>query len=120
MKKFAAIVLAILMTVSITACKSGGVDSDLLGKYSYCGEDESFTSTVVLNENGTFEFTFSEISDYIGHGKYTIKNDVLTLKTDDGKYHYTFKMEDGTLIFDAENSSEEIWFGDFSDGSVFE
>lgn len=124
--KFMYIVAAILIATSITACSSGksdgntAVNTDFYGKYTYCGKDSDVTSTVVLNENGTFVFTFSETSDYLGTGKYTLKGDVLTLKTDDGKYNYTFKTDNGTLVFDAENSSEQLWSGEFSDGSVFE
>lgn len=123
MKKWIAMFIASALIISMTACfsgKSGGMDSELLGKYDFISEESEMTSTVVLNEDGTFVFTFSPLSDYIGSGKYTIKNDVLTLKTDDGKYHYVFKMKDGTLIFDAEKSSEQLWFGEFTDGSVFE
>lgn len=123
MKKWIAMIIASTLILTMTACfsgKSGGLDAELLGKYDYIDEEDEMTSTVVLNEDGTFVFTFSPLSSYIGHGKYTVKDDVLTLKTDDGKYHYVFKMEDGTLIFDAEQSSEEVWLGGFSDGSVFE
>lgn len=123
MKKWIAMFVASALIISMTACfsgKSGGLDTELLGKYDYIDEDSELSSTVVLNEDGTFVFTFSPLSSYVGNGKYTVKDDVLTLTTDDGKYHYVFKMEDGTLIFDAEKSSEELWFGQFSDGSVFE
>ena len=58
-------------------------------------------------------------------GTYTVDGDTLVLHTDDGEYTYTFtveKDEDGIrrLIFDAENSSDFLHFGEFGDGAVFE
>lgn len=115
---------AVVMALALTACggrKSGGaVDTDFYGKYVYSGSDAVHQSVLVLSENDSFTFTFSMLSSYVGYGQYTVKDDVLTLQTDDGQYHYTFKMVDGTLVFDAAHSSKETWFGEFTDGSVFE
>ncbi len=119
--KLVLLLAAIVIASFVTSCTSAGSqNSDFYGKYSYCGEVSGVTSTVVLNEDGTFVFTFSETSSYLGAGKYTVKGDTVMLKTDDGKYRYTFKLHDGTLIFDGKNSSDQTWLGEFSDGSVFE
>jgi hypothetical protein len=82
-------------------------------------EDVMKTAGVVLNDNGTFTFTFSPLSSYIGHGAYEIDGDTLTLNTDDGKYVYVFAMIDDTLVFNATASSGYVWFSGTTGGSVF-
>lgn len=130
--KVLAILMALTLMVSFTACgknkKTGSgkgssvvsADADFFGKYVFAGSDAAHESIIVLGEDGSFTFTFSHLSSYVGYGQYTLKDDVLTLKTDDGQYHYTFKVVDGTLVLDGKNSSKETWNGEFKDGSVFE
>lgn len=128
-----ALLMAVAMLFSLSACgkkktkntdtKSTAVvsaDADFFGKYVFGGSDAAHESIIVLGEDGSFTFTFSHLSEYVGHGQYTLEGDVLTLKTDDGQYHYTFKVVDGTLVLDGKNSSKETWTGEFKDGSVFE
>ena len=93
--------------------------------YMYRESDSVVKPKVILSENNRFQFTFSAVSSYWGRGTYTVKGDTLVLHTDDGEYTYTFAVEtdgDGIrrLIFDAENSSEFLHFGEFGDGAVFE
>lgn len=82
-------------------------------------EDIMKTAGVVLNDNGTFAFTFSPLSSYLGHGAYRIDGDRLTLNTDDGRFVYVFTMIDDTLVFNAAASSDQVWFSGITDGSVF-
>ncbi len=82
-------------------------------------EDIMKTSGIVLNDNGTFSLTFSPISSYLGYGTYKIEDNRLILNTDDGNYTYVFDMVDDTLVFDADASSEQLWFSNITDGSVF-
>ncbi len=82
-------------------------------------EDFIKTAEVVLNKDETFTFNFSPISSYLGHGTYKIDGNRLTLNTDDGYYTYVFDMVDDTLVFDADASSEQVWFSGITDGSVF-
>lgn len=71
-----------------------------------------------LYENGKFVFTFHPYTGYFGRGNYEINGDTLTLTTDDG-YIYSFKEKNGVYIFDAKNSSDELWMSDIKDGSEF-
>lgn len=71
-----------------------------------------------LYENGKFVFTFHPYTGYFGQGNYEINGDTLTLTTDDG-YIYSFKEKNGVYIFDAKNSSDELWMSDIKDGSEF-
>lgn len=88
--------------------------------YAYRGENKWGDPGVILNGDGTFTFTFSMISSYIGVGTYTEKDDRLTLYTDDGQYVYVFDIIEDNLVFDADASSSMTWFADIPDGAVFE
>lgn len=88
--------------------------------YAYRGENKWGAPAVSLNGDGTFTFTFSLISSYIGVGTYTEKDDRLTLYTDDGQYVYVFDIIEDNLVFDADASSSMTWFADIPDGAVFE
>lgn len=87
--------------------------------YVYRDSENVLPASFTLYEDNTFTFTFSAVSSYIGVGTYRIENDQLILTTDDGNFVYTFTAGDDGYIFDAENSSDMIWFADFQDGSVF-
>lgn len=121
MKKIIFMLMAAALVLSAAACSSQmqAANADLIRAYAYNAEDIVHCSSVILHEDGTFVFHFSAISSYMGHGEYTVENDVVTLFTDDGEYHYTFRKKGDTLIFDAAHSSENLWFGEFTDGSVF-
>ena len=81
---------------------------------------DSMKPSLVLLENGTFQFTFSVFSSYIGIGTYEIQDGSLTLQTDDGQFTYVFAMVDDVLVFDAERSSEQLWGSGLYDGAVME
>ncbi len=114
MKKFFLIAASILLFAAIL-CSCN--DKSLCGTYTF-GEGVNF-SEVTLNEDGSFEFVFSPISSYLGIGSFTVRGNRLTLETSDGKYHYVFRITDSGIEFDAEASSDIIWFGEFADGALF-
>ncbi len=90
-----------------------------VGTYAYNGGDLTKTATVCLFDDGQFQFVFSPLSSYIAIGSYTIENDRLTLHTHDGMFVYVFDMVDDTLVFDAEASTDRVWYSGITDGSVF-
>ena len=98
----------------------GTAMANVVGYYVFRDSEEMMKPTVTLFDDGSFSFTFSMISSYFGVGEYQIKNDRLTLRTDDGKFVYVFDMVDNKLIFDGDASSDMVWFSDIRDGSVFE
>ena len=60
-----------------------------------------------LAQDNQFVFTENIFSSYLGVGTYTIENQIVTAKTDDGKYTYVFHiLEDGRLLFDVDKSAE--------------
>ena len=76
-------------------------------------------TAITLQEDGTFWFSFSPLSSYIGHGDYSIENGRLILPTDDGRFTYYFDiLDENTLSFDAEASSDMVWFSELQDGDI--
>jgi hypothetical protein len=66
---------------------------------------EAILPTINIESNN-FSFSYDLLSSYFPHGTYTLKDDILTMTTDDQMYHYSFKVEKDTLIFQKEKSSE--------------
>lgn len=89
--------------------------------HTYAREDEelAFSTSITLYDSGEFIFSFSPVSSYLGHGEYTMEHDRLTLKTEDGNYTYVFDMVDDTLRFDADVSSDMLWYSGMADGDIF-
>ncbi|MBE5892738.1 MAG: hypothetical protein E7286_05080 [Lachnospiraceae bacterium] len=94
-------------------------DSEVIAAYTYKDLKGVSTPTVTLYEDGEFTFFFSVISSYFGYGSYQMEEDKLTLRTNDGRFLYTFTIVEDTLVFDGENSSEALWFSNITDGAVF-
>ena len=73
--------------------------------------------SLVLWGGGHFSMSFSILSSYAGIGEYTIQDDILTLKTDDGLYTFIFRMVGDTIVYDQEASGGvSIW--ELKDGLV--
>lgn len=83
--------------------------------------------TVILYADNKMMFNYSLLSSYIPYGTYAADNGKLVMKTDDGRFTYTFKVDGDTLVFDAAHSSElpEYNYGNGTkfkpvpDGAVF-
>ncbi len=104
-----------------------------LAKYEFKDSVDPLPPTIRLNIDGrgkSFSFTYSVFSSYWPVGNYEVENDLLTLRTGDGRCTYVFKIEKDKLIFDASRSSqipEYRYSGDsyetdcpVPDGAVFE
>lgn len=77
-------------------------------------------------EKKEFAFVYDVLSSYFPVGTYKIENNVLTATTNDDLYHYVFEIVDeNTLSFSAEDSSEMTVFDEYSsiipqDGTLFQ
>lgn len=91
---------------------------ELMREYILSSDDILRRASVALFDDGTFQMSFSPFSSYMGHGRYSIENNRLTLKTDDGMFVYVFDMRDDALVFDADASSEQTWGADLTDGAI--
>ncbi len=100
--------------IAVRACFGEYVDQT----YTFQGSGQWERASLMLEKDGTFTFSFSVISDYIGHGLYRFQGDRLTLVTGDGRYVYKFDRVGDTLVFDGEESSEEVGYSGLYDGAV--
>lgn len=75
--------------------------------YGYLFVSEKDTAYLSLvPETKRFFFSFSLLSSYHAMGAYKEYADNIIMKTDDGKYTYTFIKDGVNFIFDAKKSSE--------------
>lgn len=95
------------------------IATEVVRYYSMRSSDDIMKPGFALFEDGTFSMTFSVYSSYIGIGTYEMTEDKLILRTDDGQFIYVFDIVDDKMIFDAEASSEMVWFSGMVDGSAF-
>ncbi len=66
---------------------------------------DEFT-VLTLFEDGRFSFSYDPLSSYLSVGTFEKNEDLLTCRTSDGKYTYSFLVrDDTTLVFDAAGSS---------------
>ena len=115
------LILPVLFCV-LTGCSNGSKtvnESVSIGVYVMEESEEPLKPSVSLEEGNRFTFTYSVLSSYIAVGTYEVNGDKLVLKTDDDKYKYVFRVEDGSLIFCAEESSEIPSYAYVPDGAVF-
>ncbi len=91
--------------------------------YTLKDNSEEFISQIIIDESdNTFTFSYDVMSSYLAYGQYTESEGQLKLKTDDGKYHYTFDIiDENTLKFKQENSSRinRITGNGIADGAEF-
>lgn len=120
MDKFFKAFTAAMALSALTACANTH-DNQLVPNriYTNTESEEPLKPCIIIEENNKFQFVFSAVSSYIGVGTYIVDGNTVILNTDDGDYHYTFTIKDNTLIFDAENSSENTWFSNLNNGAVF-
>ncbi len=118
MKKYIVVLLCILIlfVLSGIGCAEKESGSSVSGKkYIYSGEhlsglenDNDFTITI--NDDGTYSYNESSISSYIGHGKWSVNDDLLTLSDDTGVEIINYFIIDGEdLVFTEENSTNFIY-----------
>lgn len=96
----------------------GTANANPIRTYVFTESEDIIKPNVTLFDNGLFSFNFSAISSYFGTGPYEMQNNRLTLYTDDGEFIYVFDIVDDHLEFDAEASSEQLWFSNLYDGAV--
>ncbi len=108
MKQVLVTVLIIIQLLLLTACILDNETATVKdGTYilDYSGIDEVLLPNVKISE-GKLIFSYNLLSSYLNIGSYTIKDDVLTMVTDDGQYTYEFLIDGDTLIFQKKESSE--------------
>lgn len=108
MKRLFSILIVILIISSMTACGSQKeITSVKDGVYvlEQIGADEAMLPSLTISD-GNIIFSYDFLSSYLPYGTYTIEDNIMIMKTDDGKYKYVFEIDGNTLIFQKEDSSE--------------
>ena len=89
--------------------KQDALRTQMVGGNTYVWEKEGFGGdfTITLNEDGTYEYYVGYLSSYIGSGNWTVEGSELTMTETTGfDWVYHFTVEDDTLVFVSEGSSE--------------
>ena len=106
----AALLLAASLVALLVACAESGEkqdpDSEVGGK-TYIWEKEGFGGrfAITIRDDGTYVYDVGCLSSYIGVGRWTKENGILTLHETTG-YDYTFRFSvgEGELVFLADGS----------------
>jgi len=100
--------LTIALALLMTACSSNN-DTTTVKDGTYvlkqAGTEEVILPCINISDDD-ISFTYDFLSSYLPTGTYTIEDDVLTMKTNDGKYKYVFKVDEDKLIFQKNESSK--------------
>lgn len=100
-------------------------ESNVLLTFLMDGYDNKESSAILmLNDDGTFSFSYDVLSSYLPYGKFELTKEKLICKTIDDMYLYTFDVvDDYTVKFNASESSEiemiDTTFAKPKDGSIF-
>ena len=117
------IIAIMILALSLAGCAKEKDTKLQVGTYILeSAEDPSFAPSIVLKAGGLFTFPFSSVSSYLPMGSWSVDGDELILKTDDGKNVYIFIIDEATLTFDGDNSSEIPKYSHFDsvdDGDIF-
>ena len=108
MKKALTYLGAVLIFLTLTACNSNsGITTVKEGTYvlQQTATNVHGVAHITISKKD-ISFTYDALNSYLPHGTYTIKDDILTMSTSDGKYKYLFKVDGEKLIFKKDGSSE--------------
>jgi hypothetical protein len=107
MKRVSIILIMALLLSFLTACSTSNNTTTLKdGIYllEHTGvKTVLFPSVTISDDNITFTYDF--LSSYLPIGTYKIKDNILTMITDDGKYKYVFQVDGDKLLFKENESS---------------
>lgn len=102
-----------------TAAGVSGTQGIAVTENIYTFKSDKDIATLFLSATDhTGSFSYSLLSSYIAYGTYEKDGNYIVLKTDNGKYKYTFKKEKDAMKFVASKSSELPSYADPSDGKV--
>lgn len=91
--------------------------------YTYTGESsskiENDTFTITIHEDGTYSYYESLFSSYIGYGRWSVKNGILTLLDDTGVPISNHFLIDGKDLVFVEKYSTNFSYTKVKDGERF-
>ena len=65
-----------------------------------------------LCSGDTFVMVENPLTSYHGHGSYTLEGGTLVLRTDDGRYEYTFTADGDAFLYDRDRSDDIEYYLD--------
>ena len=65
-----------------------------------------------LCSGDTFVMVENPLTSYHGHGSYTLEDGTLVLRTDDGRYEYTFTADGDAFLYDRDRSDDIEYYLD--------
>lgn len=102
MKKHAAVLSVLMLSILFTAgCAGQGSKTFVAGKrYTYSGEpfsklEDGYDFTITIDDDGTYTYYESLLSSYIGHGEWSVADDVVKLADDTGVEITNYFLIDG-------------------------
>lgn len=107
MKKISFMIMIALLFLSLFGCDSNK-ETITVKNGDYVMEQEEVDSIllphITISDNQIM-FVFDLLSSYLPIGTYTIKDDILTMTTDDNQYIFVFQIDGDNLVFQKEESS---------------
>lgn len=97
--------IAVILCFSLVGCREKKPAlQDGVYVMDVISENSSLAPTLSINtKEKTFTFTYDVLSSYLPYGTYTVKDSLLTCKTDDGIFTYTFNIEDDNTLSFVDN-----------------
>ncbi|MFR1517830.1 MAG: hypothetical protein ACLSVG_03495 [Clostridia bacterium] len=121
-KNIAALVLCVIIILLLTGCSQSAEESNVAGKtYIYESEGCGGNFTITIKQDGSFVYYEGYLSSYIGMGKWSVADTVLTLTDDETTghpYKNRFKISGDDIIF-IEDGSSNFLYVKVKDGQIF-
>ncbi len=95
-------------------------EPQVISSFYYKPDNEKqLFSALHLYDDGTFMFSPSPYSSYLGRGEYKYEGDLLILTSREEGYYYTFEVNNGYLVYRKDGSIEHPSFNDTPDKAEF-
>lgn len=109
MKKILLVFILLLVQLQLLAC-SANKETSIIKEGTYVLEQSESNQmnvpTILIEEGNYFTFSYDILSSYFTKGTYELKDNIATMTTEDGLYSYVFLIENGSLIFQKDKSSD--------------
>jgi len=116
--KLSAFLLAAALLLA--GCSQSVKKSDIADRtYIYENQGSGGSFSITLNRDGTFQYYEGPLSSYIGMGKWSLEDDIVTLSDTSGHdFINRFQVRGDALVFLAEGSSNFLYVK-VADGETF-
>ncbi|HBL84398.1 MAG: hypothetical protein A2Y17_04775 [Clostridiales bacterium GWF2_38_85] len=113
MKKMIFLAVTMIFVLIFGSCEKSKVDNSLVISGKYISGEGINSSYVLLNDDGSFQFSRSMALSYLPTGTYEIKSNKLILSVDN-KEKYVFEIQNSKLLYCTDESGSIV-----KDGTVY-